>query len=107
MLATLPLADEILVFPSTVIRGFPEDMPYSFAFGISTRTKGLKFLCRESLAEKSTFDHPLASRFDEQDAVVIFDDVLVPWERVFLLEDVEAANTLQEDQEGLFTWRTR
>ena len=97
----------LLVFPSTVIRGSPEDMPYSFAFGIPTSTKGLKFLCRESFAEKSTFDHPLASRFDEQDAVVIFDDVLVPWERVFLLEDVEAANTLQEISGGSSTWRTR
>jgi 4-hydroxyphenylacetate 3-monooxygenase len=76
-------------------------MAYSFAFGIPTSTKGLKFFCRESLAEESTFDHPLASRFDEQDAVVIFDDVIVPWERIFLLEDVEAANTLQEVSGGI------
>jgi 4-hydroxyphenylacetate 3-monooxygenase len=101
MLATLPLADEIMVFPSTVIRGTPEDMPYSFAIGLPLSTKGLKFLCRESLAEKSKFDHPLAARFDEQDAVVIFDDVQVPWERVFLFEDVEAANTLQEASGGI------
>lgn len=101
MLATLPLADEILVFPSTVIRGTPEDMPYAFAFGIPCSSKGLKFICRESFAEESRFDHPLASRFDEQDAVVIFDDVLVPWERVFLLEDVERANTLQEVSGGI------
>ncbi len=101
MLATLPLADEILVFPSTVIRGTAEDMPYAFAFGIPVATKGLKFLCRESFSEQSSFDHPLASRFDEQDAVVIFDDVLVPWNRVFLLEDVEGANTLQEATSGI------
>jgi 4-hydroxyphenylacetate 3-monooxygenase len=101
MLATLPLADEILVFPSTVIRGTQDDMPYAFAFGISTGTKGLKFICRESFSEESNFDHPLASRFDEQDAVVIFDDVLVPWDRIFLLEDVEAANNLQEATSGI------
>ncbi len=101
MLATLPLADEIMVFPSTVIRGTAEDMPYAFAFGIPVATKGLKFLCRESFSEQSSFDHPLASRFDEQDAVVIFDDVLVPWNRVFLLEDVEGANTLQEATSGI------
>jgi 4-hydroxyphenylacetate 3-monooxygenase len=101
MLATLPLADEILVFPSTVIRGTSDDMPYSFGFGIPTGTKGLKFICRESFAESSAFDHPLASRFDEQDAVVIFDDVLVPWDRIFFLEDVETANTLQEVSGGI------
>ncbi len=101
MLATLPLADEIMVFPSTVIRGTSEDLPYSFGFGIPTQTKGLKFICRESFAEESRFDHPLASRFDEQDAVVIFDDVLVPWERMFFLEDVDIANTLQEVTGGI------
>jgi 4-hydroxyphenylacetate 3-monooxygenase len=58
--------------------------------------KGLKFICRESFREESSFDHPLASRFEEQDAVVIFDDVLVPWERVFLIEDPERANQLSE-----------
>jgi 4-hydroxyphenylacetate 3-monooxygenase len=101
MLATLPLADEIMVFPSTVIKGTRDDMPYAFAIAIPTSMKGLKFICRESFAEESKFDHPLASRFDEQDAVVIFEDVVVPWDRVFLLEDVEAANTLQEVTSGI------
>ncbi|HYB03851.1 MAG TPA: 4-hydroxyphenylacetate 3-monooxygenase, oxygenase component [Nitrososphaerales archaeon] len=101
MLATLPIADEILVFPSTVIRGTTDDVPYSFGFGIPVGTKGLKFICRESFAENSKFDHPLASRFDEQDAVVIFNDVRVPWERIFFLENVETANTLQEVTGGI------
>lgn len=96
MLATLPMADEILVFPSTVLRSGQDDMPYSVAFALPVSTKGLSFVCRESFAEESAYDHPLASRFDEQDAVVCFDDVLVPWERVFLLEDPERANRLSE-----------
>ncbi|MDG6913050.1 MAG: 4-hydroxyphenylacetate 3-monooxygenase, oxygenase component, partial [Nitrososphaerota archaeon] len=57
---------------------------------------GLKFICRESFSAESTYDHPLASRFDEQDAVVVFDDVLVPWERVFILEDPEKANRVND-----------
>lgn len=94
MLATLgPIADEIEVFPSTVLRGGDEDKPYSFAFSIPCDTPGLKFLCRESFdIERSHFDHPLGSRFEEMDAVVVFDDVLVPWERVFLYGDVELCN---------------
>ena len=40
---------------------------------------GLRFLCRESFdLGRSRFDHPLASRFEEIDAIVVFDDVLVP-----------------------------
>ena len=96
MLATLPVADEILVFPSTVIRSGQDDIPYSIAFALPVSAKGLKFICRESFASDSYFDHPLASRFDEQDAVVIFDDVLVPWDRVFILEDPEKANRVNE-----------
>ncbi|HZW84544.1 MAG TPA: 4-hydroxyphenylacetate 3-monooxygenase, oxygenase component [Nitrososphaerales archaeon] len=96
MLATLPIADEIMVFPSTVVRSGQDDMPYCIAFALPVSAKGLKFICRESFAAESEFDHPLASRFDEQDAVVVFDDVLVPWERVFILEDPERANRVSE-----------
>jgi 4-hydroxyphenylacetate 3-monooxygenase len=92
MLATFPLADEILVFPSTVLRSGQDDVPYAMAFALSVSTPGLKFICRESFSHESKFDHPLASRFDEQDAVVVFDDVLVPWERIFILEDPEKCN---------------
>ncbi|MDE1853529.1 MAG: 4-hydroxyphenylacetate 3-monooxygenase, oxygenase component [Thaumarchaeota archaeon] len=96
MLATLPMADEIMVFPSTVIRSGQDDVPYSIAFALPVSAKGLKFICRESFASDSAYDHPLASRFDEQDAVVVFDDVLVPWDRVFILEDPEKANRVSE-----------
>jgi len=93
MLATLPVAEEIMVFPSTLLKATDEDRPYAFAFAIPTATPGLRFLCRETFdAGGTTFDHPLGARFEEMDAVVIFDDVLVPWERVFLLRDVERCN---------------
>jgi len=101
MLATLPIADEIMVFPSTVIRSGQDDIPYSIAFALPVSAKGLKFVCRESFASASSYDHPLASRFDEQDAVVVFDDVLVPWERVFVLEDPERANRVSEATDAI------
>ena len=48
-------------------------------------TPGLKFICRDTFSkQRSHFDYPLSSRFDEMDAVAIFDDVEVPQERVFL-----------------------
>jgi 4-hydroxyphenylacetate 3-monooxygenase len=94
MLATLgPISDEIEVFPSTVLRGSDEDIPYAFAFSIPVDTPGLKFLCRESFDYgRSNFDHPLGARFEEMDAVVVFDDVLVPWERVFINGDMRLCN---------------
>ena len=96
MLATFaPLADEINVFPSTVLRNQSNDdlAKYSYGFSISCSAPGLKFICRDTFdIGRSNFDHPLASRFEEMDAVVVFDDVLVPWERVFLLHDVDKCN---------------
>jgi 4-hydroxyphenylacetate 3-monooxygenase len=81
ILATLaPLADELVVFRQAA-------GDYALAFAIPVATPGLKVVCRESFdLGRSTFDHPLGSRFDEVDAVLIFDDVLVPWERLFLYD---------------------
>ena len=94
LLATLgPLADEIEVFPSTVLRASEENIPFAFAFAIPIATPGLKLLCRDSYDHgKSNFDAPLSSRFEEMDAVVIFDNVLVPWERVFMYGQPELCN---------------
>ncbi len=94
VLATLgPISDEIMVFPSTVLSTMPDAESYAFAFSIPSATTGLKFVCRESFdLGRSSFDHPLGSRFEEMDAIVLFDDVLVPWERVFLLGDIERCN---------------
>lgn len=91
MLATIgPIADEILVFPSTVLRDSSDDEPYANAFAIPCDTPGMRFLCRESFDYgRGHFDHPLASRFEEIDAVVIFDDVEVPWERCFMVRSPE------------------
>lgn len=93
MLATLPIADEILIFPSTVIKENGDRSRYAIGFGLPTNTPGLYFQCREPFdLGRDVEDHPLSSRFDEQDAFVIFDDVLVPWERVFLMYDMTLAN---------------
>ncbi|MER3421745.1 MAG: 4-hydroxyphenylacetate 3-hydroxylase [Chloroflexota bacterium] len=93
-LATLaPFADEIFVYPGQPI---PKDAkPYALAFAVPMNTPGLKVLCRDSFASpRPPFDHPFSSRFDEQDAVIVFDDVEVPAERVFLDGDPEVYNTV-------------
>jgi 4-hydroxyphenylacetate 3-monooxygenase len=94
MLATIgPFADELLVFPSTVLRNTPEDKQYSFACAIPNDADGLRYLAREPLDYgRPRHDHPLGSRFEEPDAVVIFDDVHVPYERCFVVGDPELCN---------------
>src|SRR3954470_18741783 len=78
-----PLADELLVYPGSDIR--PQDGRYALAFAIPIATPGLRFICRDSyLKARDSYDYPLSSGFDEMDCVVIFNDVEIPKERVFL-----------------------
>ncbi|WP_433595250.1 4-hydroxyphenylacetate 3-monooxygenase, oxygenase component [Lysinibacillus xylanilyticus] len=82
------ITDELLVISTN---GFDEGK--GFSFSIPSNTKGLKFLCRQSfVGGESAFDYPLSSRYEEMDAIVVFDNVVVPWERVFYYENVEVAN---------------
>jgi 4-hydroxyphenylacetate 3-monooxygenase len=93
MLATLPISDELMVFPSTLLKSPEQDAPYAFGFVIPNDTPGLRFICRESVDYgRSRFDHPFGSRFEEMDAVVVFDDVFVPWEQLFLYRDIARCN---------------
>ena len=86
ILATLaPFSDEIAVYPGHPL---PPDAPpeYALSFSIGMETPGLIFLCRDSASRQDTNRSTIRSRlrFDEQDAFVIFDDVEVPRERVFI-----------------------
>lgn len=67
------------------------DERYAVAFAVPMNVKGLKILSRTSYEAKagSVFDYPLSSRFDENDAVLYFDDVRVPWDRVFINQDID------------------
>ena len=96
VLATLgPLSDEIAVYPSRSHHTADNADQYALSFSIPSNTPGLRYLCRESFDYgRSPFDHPLGARFEEMDAVAIFDNVLVPWERVFLLGNVESCNNM-------------
>jgi 4-hydroxyphenylacetate 3-monooxygenase len=82
------IADE--VFVSCIQPLGPDERRYALSFAVPIGTSGLKLLSRKSYekASSSVFDNPLASRYDENDAVIYFDDVKVPWERVFVSGDV-------------------
>ena len=90
MLATAGImANEVFV---TCIQPLGKgEEPYALSFAIPMNAKGLKVLSRKSYEAdaRSIYDNPLASRFDENDAVLYFDDVKVPWERVFINQDTE------------------
>ena len=81
MLATLgPMSDEIAIYSPRLARLDEGNSPYALDFAIPCGTPGLTFRCRDSFdLDRSHFDHPLGSSFEEMDGVVFFDDVFVPW----------------------------
>ena len=96
ILATLgPFSDELFVYPAGPLPpGTPPE--YAVCFSIPMGTKGLLTLCRDHTGlEGPIRDHPFSRRFDEQDAYMIFDDVEVPYERLFIDADLELYNGLR------------
>ncbi len=69
----------------------PGDEDYAISVAIPMDAPGLKLYSRRAFANQATntFDYPLTSRFDETDSFVVLDNVLVPWERVFIYRNIE------------------
>lgn len=78
------VADEIFV--SCIKPLGPDDQDFAVGFLLPTNADGLKLYCRRPYitGATSSFDYPLTTRYDESDALLVFDDVLVPWDRVFV-----------------------
>jgi amino acid adenylation domain-containing protein len=62
---------------------------------------GIKLICRPSYEMTAgllgtPFDYPLSSRFDENDATFIFDNVFVPWENVLAYGDLAKCNSYMQ-----------
>ena len=78
--------------------GLPvRDKRFGLVFTVPTEATGVKLFCRTSYEMTaavmgSPFDYPLSSRMDENDAIMVLDRVLVPWDNVFMY-DAEAANS--------------
>jgi 4-hydroxyphenylacetate 3-monooxygenase len=65
---------------------------YAVGFICDLGSPGLKFICRTGFAGRAPIDdYPLSNRFDEVDTLVIFDNVLIPWENVLFYRHTKAA----------------
>lgn len=98
MMATFgPLADEVLIYNLPNIP--PEDAAHALIFAVPIDALGLRQICRQpyDAASGGVADHPLAANFEECDSLLIFDDVQVPWDRVFVYNDVATANAIFPD----------
>ncbi len=70
---------------------------FAFVCIVANDSPGVKLFCRPSYeltaaATGSPFDYPLSSRMDENDSIIVFDKVFVPWENVFAYGDIDKVN---------------
>ena len=69
---------------------------YALGFICDMGVKGLKHICRSGFAGRADArDYPLANRFDEIDTLLVFDDVVVPWENVLFYRHTRAASFIR------------
>jgi 4-hydroxyphenylacetate 3-monooxygenase len=94
------MANEVFVANLQPLKPGEEDLAFSCA--VPMNAKGLRVLSRKSYeqAAVSLYDNPLSARFDENDAVMYFDDVKVPWDRMFVYRDTDMCRAQFHDTPG-------
>lgn len=95
-------ANQAFTKPTIANWGNDEMSDWALGFICDLNSPGLKFICRGGFAGASggcpradDRDYPLANKFDEVDALVIFDNVLIPWENVLFYRHTKAATFIR------------
>ncbi len=85
-------SNQAFVKPTIANWGDAKLSDYAVGFICPMNAAGLKHICRNGFAGvKPLKDYPLANKFDEVDTLLVFDNVLVPWENVLFYQHTRAA----------------
>src|SRR3989442_6881364 len=87
------------LFVSYITPLVPGDEDYAISLVMPMNAEGLRLYPRRPFASLATsvYDYPLSSRFDEVDTTVVFNDVFVPWDQVFIYRNVDLVNAQFHD----------
>jgi 4-hydroxyphenylacetate 3-monooxygenase len=89
-------ANQAFTKPTIANWGNDELSNYAVGFICDLGSPNLKFICRTGFAGRAPAeDYPLSNRFDEVDTLVIFDNVLIPWENVLFYQHTKAASFIR------------
>ncbi len=89
-------ADQAFVKPTIANWGDQKLSDYALGAIVPMNAEGLIHICRTGFAGKGSLaDYPLANRFDEIDTMMIFDNVLIPWENVLFYQHTRAATFIR------------
>ncbi|MBT6276529.1 MAG: 4-hydroxyphenylacetate 3-monooxygenase [Chromatiales bacterium] len=94
------MANEVFVAHLQPLRA--DEVDYAISFAMPVSTNGLMIMSRKSFEQHavSEFDNPLSAHFDENDALMYFDDVKVPWDRVFVHRNPDMCRAQFHDTPG-------
>ena len=91
-----PYANQAFTKPTIANWGDSELSDYAVGFICDLGSPGIKMICRTGFTGRAPAeDYPLANKFDEVDALVVFDNVLVPWENVLFYRHTKAATFIR------------
>lgn len=85
-------SNDIIITPTYIFNENEEE--FALWFTVPCNAPGLKQICREAFTGRNPLDHPASANFEEIDTLIVFDDVFIPWENVFLYRQPLAANKL-------------
>lgn len=86
-------ANEIIVLPTRALG--ERDRDYAVSFAVPANARGLKLIAAPyGAARMDVFDHPISGQHRMMETLTVFDDVLVPWDRVFLKGEWQYAGPL-------------
>ncbi len=89
-------AEQAFVKPTIANWGDQELSDYAVGVIAPMNADGITHICRSSFAGRaSPEDYPLANQFDEIDSLIIFDNVLIPWENVLFYQHTKAATFIR------------
>ncbi len=85
--------DELIVLPTRAMG--PDDRDYALSFAVPTNCHGVSFyVSAYSRGDKDPFEFPISSKHKMLETLTVFDDVFVPWERVFTCREPRLAGPL-------------
>ena len=89
-------SDEIIVLPTRAMGA--DDADYAISFAVPMATKGLKlYVSGYAAGDRNNFEFPLSSRHKMLETLTVFDDVFVPWDRVFVCQRAREGGTVGPD----------
>lgn len=92
-----PYSHDLIIYPLSKLEDKTKQLAHMLI--VPADSPGLHMVCREpfAISEKESADHPLSAKFDEMDAVLIFDEVFIPWERVLLHDNPNGLAQIKAD----------